>query len=157
MSDRRTSHHTVVVRRRYDAPVARVFRAWEDPAALQAWYMPGDASWTCEILEHDFRVGGVKQLKFGPPEEIFFETCRYEDIVADERLCYAMTISRGDVRITTSMVTVEFLPHGEHTELIVTDQLVVLDGGDTAGDREQGWGETLDKLTPYLRSRHHPG
>jgi uncharacterized protein YndB with AHSA1/START domain len=158
MSDRRTSHHTVVVRRRYDAPVARVFRAWEDPAALQAWYTPGDASWTSEILEHDFRVGGVKRLKFGPPGQTpFFESCRYEDIVAEGRLCYAMTISHGDVRITTSMVTVEFLPHGERTELIVTDQLVVLDGGETAADRERGWGETLDKLTPYLRSRRQPG
>jgi hypothetical protein len=61
-------------------------------------------------------------------------------------------VSRGDVRITTSMVTVEFLPHGDRTELIVTDQLVVLDGGDTAADRERGWGETLAKLTPFLRS-----
>ena len=65
-----------------------------------------------------------------------------------------MTIARGDVRITTSMVTVEFLAHGGRTELIVTDQLVILDGGDLPGDRERGWGETLDKLTPFLRAHH---
>jgi uncharacterized protein YndB with AHSA1/START domain len=153
MSERRTSHHTVVVRRRHDAPVARVFQAWEESAALQAWHAPGDASWTSRILEHDFRVGGVKRFRFGPPNETFLEDCRYEDIVRNERLCYAMTISRGDVRITTSMVTVEFLAHGDRTELIVTDQLVLLDGGDTAADRERGWGETLDKLTPFLRTR----
>ena len=154
MSDRRTSHHTIVVRRRYAVPVARVFAAWEDSAALQAWHTPGDDRWTCRVLEHDFRVGGVKRFQFGPPEQIFFEDCRYEDIVPDERLCYAMTISRGDVRATTSMVTVEFLPQGNGTELIVTDQLVVLDGGDRPEDREQGWGETLDKLAPFLRSQH---
>jgi uncharacterized protein YndB with AHSA1/START domain len=153
MSDRKTLHHTVVVRRRYDSPVREVFRAWSDGAALQAWYMPGDDTWTSEVLEHSFRVGGVKRLKFGPPAETFFEDCRYEDIVPDERICYVMTIARGDVRITTSMVTVELLPHGGRTELVVTDQLVILDGGDTAGDRERGWGETLDKLTPFLRSK----
>src|SRR5262245_12343171 len=154
MSERSTSHHTVVVRRRYEAPVARVFRAWQDSAALQAWHTPGDARWTAEILEHDFRVGGVKRFRFGPPGETpFFEDCRYEDIVPDRRLCYAMTISRGDQRITTSMVTVELLPHGAQTELIVTDQLVILDGGDMAADRERGWGETLDKLSPFLRTR----
>ena len=154
MSDRRTSHHTVVVRRRYDAPVARVFRAWGDSAALQAWHMPGDDSWTSTFLEHDFRVGGVKRFRFGPPGQTpFIEDCRYEDIVPDQRLCYSMTISHGDVRITTSMVTVEFIPHGDRTELIVTDQLVILDGGDMAHDRERGWGETLDKLTPFLSSR----
>jgi uncharacterized protein YndB with AHSA1/START domain len=154
MSDRQTSHHTVVVRRRYEAPVARVFRAWTDSAALEAWHTPGDDSWTSKFLEHDFRVGGVKRFRFGPPGQTpFFENCRYEDIVPDRRLCYSMTISHGDVRITTSMVTVEFIAHGNGTEVIVTDQLVVLDGGDTAGDREQGWGETLDKLTPFLRAR----
>jgi uncharacterized protein YndB with AHSA1/START domain len=154
MSDRKTSHHTVVVRRRYDASVERVFRAWQDPAALQGWYTPGDDSWTARVLEHEFRVGGVKRLRFGPPAETpFFEDCRYEDIVPDARLCYSMTIARGDVRITTSMVTVELIAHGERTELIVTDQLVVLDGGEQSGDRERGWGETLDKLTPFLRGR----
>ena len=153
MSDRRTSHHTVVVRRRYDAPVARVFRAWTDSAALAAWYMPGDDTWTAEMLEHDVRVGGVKRLRFGPPGEVYFEDCRYEDIVPEARLCYVMTIARGDVRITTSMVTVELVPHGDRTDVVVTDQLVVLDGGDTAADRERGWGETLDKLTPFLRAR----
>ena len=153
MSDRTTSHHTVVVRRRYDAPVARVFRAWQDPDALQAWYTPGDETWTSDILAHEFRVGGRKWLRFGPRGETgFTEDCRFEDIVPERRLCYSMTIARGDVRITTSMVTVEFLARGERTELVVTDQLVILDGGDTAGDRERGWGETLDKLTPLLRS-----
>ena len=154
MSERRTSHHTVVVRRRYDAPSGRVFRAWTDPAALQAWYTPGDDTWTAEVLEHECRVGGVKRLRFGPPGETpFFEDCRYEDIVPEVRLCYAMTIARGDVRITTSMVTVELLPQGERTEVLVTDQLVILDGGDASADRERGWGETLDKLGPFLRAR----
>jgi uncharacterized protein YndB with AHSA1/START domain len=83
-------------------------------------------------------------------EPSFVEDCRYEDIVRDARLCYSMTISRGGVRMTTSMVTVEFLPHAEGTHLIVTDQMVILDGGDTEVDRERGWGETLDKLTPFL-------
>lgn len=154
MSDRNTSHHTVVVRRRHDAPAARVFGAWKDPAALQAWYTPGDDSWTARILEHDFRVGGVKRMAFGPPAQPpYLEDCRYEDIVPDARICYSMTISRNDARLTTSMVTVELVPHGDRTELIVTDQLVILDGGDMAADRERGWGETLDKLTPFLRAR----
>src|SRR5215475_8226687 len=153
MNARRTSHQTIVVHRQYDLPAEQVFRAWEDTAALQAWHTPGDASWTAEMLEHDFRVGGVKRFRFGPPGETFLEDCRYEDIVPDARLCYAMTIARGDVRITTSMVTVELFPHGERTDVLVTDQLVILDGGDQSADRERGWGETLDKLGPFLRAR----
>ena len=57
-----------------------------------------------------------------------------------------MTILRGQAPITTSMVTVELFDRGARTELVVTDQLAILDGGDTAAGREHGWGETLDKL-----------
>jgi uncharacterized protein YndB with AHSA1/START domain len=100
---------------------------------------------------HDFRVGGIKQIAFGPRGEVpFMEDCRYEDIVPDQRLCYSMTIARSEQRITTSMVTVQLNAVGQRTEVTVTDQLVILDGGDTSGDRERGWGETLDKLPTVL-------
>ena len=57
-----------------------------------------------------------------------------------------MTILRAGVPLTTSMVTVEFAARGPRTETIVTDQIAILYGGDTAADRLRGWGETLDKL-----------
>jgi uncharacterized protein YndB with AHSA1/START domain len=146
-----TSHHTVVVRRSYEAPATHVFAAWRSGDALQRWYVPGDGTWRARILAHDFRVGGTKRLSFGPSDgDQFLEDCRYEDIVEDQRICFAMTISRGDVRITTSMVTVELLARGKTTALTVTDQLVLLNEGDTAPDRERGWGETLDKLPAEL-------
>lgn len=149
-----TLHDTIVVERTFDAPPATVFRAWCDPDALCAWYLPGDGTWTSRILEHEFRIGGGKRLSFGPPgQPPYFEDCRYEDIVPEQRLCYVMTIAQGDVRITTSMVTVEFHERGGRTAVRVTDQLVILDGGDTAVARERGWGETLDKLWPYLDRR----
>jgi uncharacterized protein YndB with AHSA1/START domain len=152
MTEVTTSHHTIVVRRSYDAPVALTYRAWSDPEQLKQWYTPGDRTWTVRIEKHDFHVGGVKRIIFGPPAETFVEDCRYEDIVPERRLCYAMTIARGDNRITTSMVTVEFGSRGRSTDVKVTDQLVILDGGETVGDRERGWGETLDKLPPVLRA-----
>jgi hypothetical protein len=70
--------------------------------------------------------------------------------VQDRRLCFSMTIAQGGKRITTSMVTVQLAGIGARTEVVVTDQLVILDGGDTSGDRERGWGETLDKLPTAL-------
>lgn len=146
-----TVHDTVVVKRSYPASPARVFAAWSDPAALVRWYTPGDDSWSSRIVAHDFRVGGVKQISFGPRDGVqYFEDCRYEDIVADRRLCFSMTIARSEERITTSMVTVELLEIEGGTEVVVTDQLVILDGGDTEREREKGWGETLDKLTLAL-------
>lgn len=146
-----TRHETVVIKHSYPAPPARVFSAWSDPEALRRWYTPGDDSWSSKVIAHDFRVGGVKQIIFGEHGGIqFLEDCRYEDIVADRRLCFSMTIARAEERITTSMVTVELLGVEGGTEVVLTDQLVILDGGDTASEREKGWGETLDKLTRVL-------
>jgi uncharacterized protein YndB with AHSA1/START domain len=146
MSDRSVVHDTVVVRRRYAASVERVYRAWTDSALLQRWYVPGDASWSARIVAHDFRVGGGKRITFGPPGETFVEDCVYVDIVPSRRICYAMSIARGDTRITVSMVTVELAAADGGCGVRVTDQLAILDGGDTAKDRERGWGETLGKL-----------
>jgi uncharacterized protein YndB with AHSA1/START domain len=146
-----TAHHTIVVKRVFDAPPKHVFAAWRDPLALQKWYLPGDSTWSSRIVAHDFRVGGVKQIEFGPRGEApFTEDCRYEDIVPDRRLCFSMTIARSNQRITTSMITALFHEAGRRTELTVTDQLVILDGSDTRDDRERGWGETLDKLPHVL-------
>jgi uncharacterized protein YndB with AHSA1/START domain len=146
-----TVHDTVVVRRSYDAPAARVFAAWSDAAALQRWYVPGDGSWSSKVLTHEFRRGGAKRLEFGPPGgPTYTEDCRYEDIVPERRICFAMTILRAGVPITTSMVTVELVARGARTDTVVTDQIAILDGGDTAAAREHGWGETLDKLARVL-------
>ena len=151
MTEIKASHHTIVVERTYNANCARVFAAWCDPQALKRWYVPGDETWTSQILTHDFRIGGRKHLVFGPgggPQ--YYEDCRYEDIVDQRRICFSMTVAREDERITTSMVTVELTARGARTEAKVTDQLVILNDGDTAPDRERGWGETLDKLPAEL-------
>jgi len=151
MNDISTSHNTIVVKRTYPATPKQVFAAWTDAKALAKWYMPGDEGWTSRIDQHDFRVGGTKRLTFGQTgEPPFTEDCRYEDIVPDRRLCYSMTIALGDKRITTSMITVLLARVGAGTEVVVTDQVVILDGGDSSGDRERGWGATLDNLTKAL-------
>jgi uncharacterized protein YndB with AHSA1/START domain len=152
MSETSTSHHTIEIKRTYPVASSAVFAAWRDPAALARWYLPGDASWSSRVEVHEFRVGGRKLLHFGPRGAApYFEDCRYEDIVDGRRLCYSMTIGQEQRRISTSMVTVVLVPRGRSTDVIVTDQLVILDGADGAAERERGWGETLDKLTGELR------
>ena len=146
-----TRHDTIVVRRTCAAPVAQVFAAWSQAEALQRWYVPGDASWSSKILSHEFRRGGSKRLEFGPPGgPLYTEDCRYEDIVPERRICFVMTILRAGAPITTSLVTVELFAHAQRTDVVVTDQIAILDGGDTAAERERGWGETLDKLLRLL-------
>jgi uncharacterized protein YndB with AHSA1/START domain len=140
-------HDSVTVSRNLATDVATAFGLWSDPQALARWYLPGVEGWTSSILEHHFAVGGRKYLSFGPAgEPPYQEDCRYEDIVANERIVYSMTVSNSAGRLTSSLVTVEFSAVGSATRVVVTDQIAILDGGDTAEGRRTGWGEVLDKL-----------
>ncbi len=143
-----TTHHvTVRVDRTFAADRARVFAAWSDAAALRRWYVPGDDNWSSRIIEHDFRVGGRKALEFGPKgESPYSEDCRYEDIVDNERIVFSMRIGAGVGTITVSLVTIELSDAAAGSRVVVTDQMAILDGGDTGDGRESGWGEVLTKL-----------
>jgi uncharacterized protein YndB with AHSA1/START domain len=147
MNKVKTTHGTIVLTRRYPARAARVFAAWADAAALARWYTPGDEGWSARIEAHEFRVGGRKVVSFGPKGgPRYVEDCRYEDIVEGQRICLSMTLSSGDERMTSTLVTVEFTDERGETTLKVTDQSAYLDGKDWSEDRQKGWGETLDKL-----------
>lgn len=144
-------HAQIQLQRAIGAPRARVFRAWRDASSLQRWYLPGDDGWTSSIETHDFRPGGGKRLTFGPAgEPPYAEDCRNEDIRADERIVYTMTILRGEDPLSASIVTVEFVDDSAGTQLTVTEQMTAVDGEDSAADRERGWGEVLDKLEAEL-------
>jgi hypothetical protein len=55
-------------------------------------------------------------------------------------------MTREAVPISASLATVEFVAEGEGTRLRFTEQIALLDGGDTTADREAGWRGLLDKL-----------
>jgi uncharacterized protein YndB with AHSA1/START domain len=151
VSQRSVQHDTIVVDRTYDASPARVFAAWSDPAARARWDVPGD-DWKLAEFESEFRVGGRERSRFGPPGgPLFTSDGRYEDIVPNSRIVMAGTMARGETRISTSVLTVELLPVGRRTRLILTEQAAFLDGEDKPASREQGWGGILDKLGAELR------
>ena len=148
----RVHHETVHLEQSFLYPVDVVFAAWADSDGLSRWYLPGSEGWTSQILNHDFSVGGGKRLTFGPSGEIpYAEDCRYEDIVQDERIIYTMTIYQADVRLTASLVTIEFDALGTSTNILMTDQMAIIDGMDTSDDRRKGWGEVFSKLNKELR------
>jgi len=150
MAQQRTHHATLVIQRRFDAAPERVFHFWADPVRRGSWDFPGEG-WTAEQVESDFRVGGRKLSRFGPPGGTpYVEDLRYEDIVPDQRIVFAYTISLGEARLTASLATIEFAPDGGGTGLKLTEQMAILDGQDTSDLRRAGWTEALDKLAAAL-------
>ncbi len=145
MSSRSVHHDTIRIERRYPVGPDRVFQAWAVPAARERWFVREDG-WESEYTQ-DFRVGGRERGWFGQPGgDRYVNETLFQDIVPDARIVFAYTMARGDDRISASLTTVELVPDGEGTRLLFTEQVALLDGGDSAKDREQGWQGLLDKL-----------
>jgi uncharacterized protein YndB with AHSA1/START domain len=146
MSERSVVHATFTIERSYDAPPARVFSAWADPAAK--------AIWAACHGEHelDFRVGGRELSRGGAPGGPVYTTeARYHDIVPDQRIVYTYTMHADETQVSVSVVTVELTREGAGTRLTYSEQAAFLDGHDTPAHREHGTEVGLARLDAELR------
>jgi hypothetical protein len=65
--------------------------------------------------------------------------------------CSATRLHTDDLRISISLVTVEFKGRKEGTQLVITEQGVFLDDLDAARRREQGTQKLIDQLEQALQ------
>jgi uncharacterized protein YndB with AHSA1/START domain len=153
MAERSVTHATFTIERTYDAAPARVFKAFEDPVAKRRWFAEGEG-WEIEEFAAEFRVGGYERSRFrfrgGVPIR---NDTSYHDIVPNQRIILAYTMTIGENRISASLATFEFKQAGSGTQLVFTEQGAFLDGLDTAGPREAGWRDLLEALGKELK-RH---
>ena len=144
-------HSTFVIERSYPATPERVFGAFSDPAKKRRWFAEGEG-FEVEYYEMEFRVGGKELTRFriGEGTPLNGIACTndttYQDIVPDRRVVLAYTMTVGDKRISASLVTIEFLPAKEGTNLIFTEQGAFFEGADGPGMREEGWRKLLERL-----------
>jgi uncharacterized protein YndB with AHSA1/START domain len=152
MAERSVTHATFTLERTYDAPPAKVFKAFADPAIKRRWFVEGEG-WEVDEFTGEFKVGGFERSRFrfkgGTPVR---NDTIYHDIVPNERIIFAYTMTIGENRISASLATLQFKPAGNGTQLIFTEQGAFLDGLDTAGPREGGWKGLLDALGRALKS-----
>jgi uncharacterized protein YndB with AHSA1/START domain len=153
-NDRSVTHATYVIERRYEAPVERTFAAFADADTKRRWFMGSRDSGEFQM---DFRVGGREVSRSviggGPLKgtSLTNETV-YQDIVPNERIVFAYTMTIGDHRMSASLVTVQFRParNGKGTELTFTDQGAYFERSDGVQMREQGWTHILEQLNAAL-------
>ena len=106
------------LRRRFDAPVERVWRAWTDPQALMRWFGPAE---TRRVLraETDVRVGGAYQVGFSTEDGLEHHASGYyREVEPLRRLVF--TWAWRDTPAEVSMITLEFTSADGGTELHFT-------------------------------------
>ncbi len=151
MTEPTVIHATTVLERSFEAPVERVFEAIADPAAHGRWNVP-EEGWEIAEEENDFRTGGRNYIRFGPPgESIYHSEGHFETIVPNSLSISSGTMHTNSKPDSCTLCTIELIPDGEGTRLILTDQSAFF-GGEKPEDREEGWKSILDKLEVALRN-----
>jgi uncharacterized protein YndB with AHSA1/START domain len=125
-----------------------VFDAWSDPEAKARWFDGPGAE-----FEVDFRVGGRERRRGTLPDgRAYAFQALYHDIVRPRRIVFTYDMLVDETRVSVSVATVQFRPERAGTRLVFTEQVTILDGHATPGQREQGMGSLLDALAAELRS-----
>lgn len=151
MSARSAQHATFTIERNLDFPPAMVFNAWADAKAKARWFAT-PVECTDVIREQNFRIGGRDRFKATWPNgRVSDFSAQYWDIVPDKRIVYVYEMHIDGKKISVSLATIDFEPHGKGTRMIVTEQGAFLDGYDDAGAREKGTNDLMDRLAASLQ------
>ena len=136
------------IKRFIDAPRARVYAAWTDPAQLKQWFGPAWVQ-TRELVA-DAKVGGTFRWDLtncdGEEKTIQGE---YREIVPGKKIVFTWKHCDDELwKNQISMVTVEFSDRNGGTELrLKHEQLPTEESRD---DHNKGWNSVLDRLEKFV-------
>lgn len=151
MQEQAVIHNTFVIERSYRVTPERVFSAFSDPAKKRRWYAEGERH-DIELFEMDFRVGGTERSRYRFKEGTPFpgvalaHNGSYLDIVPDQRVVMASAMTLGEKFMLGSLLTFEFVPADQGTDLIFTHQGAYFDWPGGPEMLAEGWRKLLDQL-----------
>ena len=136
---------SLIIKRRFNAPPAKVFSAWTDPEKVKRWMGPGEVK--ALSAECDARVGGrYHWVMRAPSGEEHDVSGVYREVVPNQKLVFTWAWKSTPER--ESLVTVEIKPDGGGSLMTVThEQFFDQDARDR---HRQGWEGALAKMEQYL-------
>lgn len=140
MTEIETADATLTIRRTFDAPRERVFRAFTDPDELEQWFVP--EGMTAEIHAHELEPGGAMSITWTDGENRIENEGYYVEVVENERLVSGEEIEGGELRLTY-----EFRDVDGGTEVVLTQEFP----GPVPEGAAEGWTNILDNLEEVLQ------
>lgn len=150
MAEHSENLHRVSIRRNMPAPREVVYQAWIEPQGIREWMCPGDALSAEAVL--DVRVGGSYRIVMKSKERDYVHTGVYQVVEPNAKLVFTWTQEGNE---GTTLVTVEFLPRGDESELVLTHERFAK--ADVAQRYQSGWGTIAQKLALFLAARAEAG
>ena len=129
------------IRRRLRAEAEQIFELWTKPDLMVRWMSPYPGAVDCQA-SCDLRPGGAFSLVMSSKESIREVSGTYVEIDRPRKLVFTW-IGPLTNNVNT-LVTVELVPHGDETELVLTHERLPtprIHEGHTIG-----WGNILDHL-----------
>jgi uncharacterized protein YndB with AHSA1/START domain len=138
---------SLTLKRRLNAPPAKVYGAWTEPEKIAHWFGPSQTVPGSVRAELDVRVGGRFRVSFKTEDGEHHEVGGvYREVVPNEKLVFSWAWHTTPER--ESLVTVLTKNDGDGTLLTLTHEQF-FDQAARDGHK-QGWTGTLDKLEHYL-------
>jgi uncharacterized protein YndB with AHSA1/START domain len=138
---------SLTLKRRLNAPPAKVYAAWTDPEKVVRWFGPSQVVAGSVRADIDARIGGRYRISFKMQDGEHHEVAGvYREMVPNQRLTFSWAWHSTPER--ESQVTVSLKPDGDGTLLTLHHEQMF---DEAARDgHESGWIGTLDKLERYL-------
>lgn len=145
-------HKSFTIERTYPTSALRVFRAHADPEKKRRWFAEGEG-FVVDSYSMDFRVGGFERCRFRPTggAPMTFDGV-FLDIVENERIVFAYSMTLGGAPLSSSLSTIELSPAPSGTLLKFTEHTAFLDGNDGSAGRREGSLGLLEALAKELEA-----
>jgi uncharacterized protein YndB with AHSA1/START domain len=135
---------SLTIKRRFNAPPAKVFAAWSDPEKMTRWM--GPANVLKVTAECDLRTGGRYRIKMLMASDEHDVSGVYREIVPNEKLVFTWAWKSTPER--ESLVTLTFKDDNGGTLMtLLHEQFFDADARDR---HNAGWTSIMDKLEQFL-------
>lgn len=138
-------HRSFVIERDLPGRPGHAWRFWSDHQLKRRWNAC-HPDWVVQEDWFDFRIDGSERMVWIMPdgtEQAMVATIL--DLRPRERIVYAYAMRTNGVSISASLVTVEFIGHGDGTRMVFTEQ-AMFDNSVDGDIRQNGTGIGFTRL-----------